>query len=189
MNDALLQSLDEAVHLPEVGLDTYKEPGIISPDVGMMVLTWVTFFLLLAVLYKYAWKPILSGLDAREETIRRSLEEAQQARDELAKVHIETQKMIVAADEKAKHIVDRARKAAVEAARVIEHKANEEAQIILKNAEHEIEAMKDKAIVTLRKESVDLAVSLAEKIIDEELDKEKHRTFVDKLIKEFHPHE
>jgi len=153
----------------------------------MVILTWVTFFCLLAILYKFAWKPILVALDAREEKIRRALEDARKAKEELEKIETTKTALIHEADLKAKEIVDRARQAAIEAAKVIDHKAKEEAHILLGNANQEIKAMTDKARMILRKESADVAVSLASKIIQDELDETKHHKLIDRFIKEFDP--
>lgn len=163
----------------------HRAPGIIDPDIGIAVLTYITFFLLLAILYKFAWKPILSGLETREERIRKSLENARKAEEELNRINETSRKLIAEADEKAKGMLARARKAAHEAAHVIENKAREEAEILLGNATHEIEALKDKARITLREESVNTAIALAGRIIRKDLDDEGHRKLTDELIKEF----
>ncbi len=181
---------DSLSHNTEVGTAGHSEaakPGILTPDAQMLVLTWVTFGLLLVVLYKFAWKPILTMLDAREENIRKALEDAQKAREELARVKEDSQKIVSAADEQAKMIVERSRKAATEAARVVESRARDEASIVLNNATAEIEAMQKKAHMDLRREGADLAVNLAGKIIHEHLDKAKHEKLIDRLIEEFEP--
>ncbi len=183
MKEPLSQSLevDASAH------QQAEQPGILTPDAQMLVLTWVTFFLLLIVLYKYAWKPILTALEAREENIRKSLEDARKAREELARVTETSRKIVVAADEQAKMIVERSRKAAQEAAQVIERKARDETSILLTNATSEIEALQKKVQTDLKKEGVDLAIHLAGKLIHEHLDKSKHEKLVDRLIKDFEP--
>jgi F-type H+-transporting ATPase subunit b len=95
--------------------------------------------------------------------------------------------IIEEAESHAKMIVDRGRKGAVEAAKVIENKAKEDAQIVLGNAMHEITAQKEKALDELKKESVELAVSLASRLIEEELDEKRHNKFIDRMIEEFKP--
>ncbi len=187
MSQNSLATLAATVQAAPNGAQTHQDPSVISPDLTMVLLTWVTFFLLLAVLYKFAWKPILNALDAREENIRRSLEDAQKAREELAKVNATSQQIISQADEKAKEIVERSRKAAMEAARVIENKAKEEAGIVLGNATAELGALQQKAKVMLRQESVEVAVQLASKILGENLDQDKHQKLIDEFLKDFKP--
>ena len=83
MSEPSTSNTDSSVEAPV----KHSQSDIISPDVSMMLLTWVTFLLLLALLYKTAWKPILDALDAREEKIRRALEDAQKAHEELERVN------------------------------------------------------------------------------------------------------
>ncbi len=165
----------------------HHEPQVISPDITLMILTWVSFFILLGVLYKFAWKPILSGLQEREDKIRKSLEDAQKAQEEYRRVKDNTDKMIAEADEQAKFIVERSKKAAVEAAKVIERQAKEEAQIQLNNAQQEIARQTEKVRSGLCEEGAQLAVELAGKILSSELDEAKHQKLVDQFIKDFHP--
>ena len=105
--------------------------NLMDPSKNMVIWTWVTFGILLIILHKFAWKPILAGLDKREGDIKESVENAEKIRDELAQIEQKREKSIAEADEKAKDIVSMARKAAVEASKVIENKAKEEAKILL----------------------------------------------------------
>lgn len=148
----------------------------------MLVLTWVTFGLLAAILYKVAWKPILAGLDKREADIRTALEEQQKIREQLAQIEASRSKIIGEADAKAKEILDAARKGAVEAAHVIESKAREEAATLIVTAQREIQAAQEKATAVLRKESADLAISLSRKILRGNLDEDRSRKLADDLI-------
>ena len=88
------------------------------------------------------------------------------------------------ADEKAKEIVAAARDAAKEAAHAIEQKARSEAQILMENAQREIKAAEEKAAANLRRESADLAVALAGRLLSENLDTDKNRQLIDGLINE-----
>ena len=157
--------------------------SILSPDVSMVILTWVTFFLLLAILYKFAWKPILDALEKREQEIRKALEHADEARQQLAEINQSREKIVSEAHQKAQEVVEQSRKAALELAKVIQDKARQENQILLENAKREIDTEKQKAQFALRRESAELAVSLAAKVIQEKMDKEQSRKIVDDLIK------
>ena len=181
----MTESNSEVVEVNSHSQGFGENAGILSPDVSMLILTWVTFAILLSILYKFAWKPILMALDAREESIRKSLDDAQKARDELARVNDQSRQIISEADQKAKEIVERSRRAATEAAQAIERKAKEEVTILMTNAETEITAMQKKAQMALRQESIDLAVSLAGKLIREKMDSAKEQKLIDQLIKDF----
>lgn len=167
---------------PEHG-SAHAASGVSDPNVQMVILTWITFGLLAAVLYKVAWKPILQGLERREADIRKALEEAQKTRDEYARIDEKRQQVIGEADAKARDIVDGARQAAVQAASVIEQKAREEAQILLANAQREIKTAQEKAVADLRRESADLAIGLSRKIIGENMDDARSRELVDRILR------
>jgi len=151
-------------------------------DQTMIALTWITFGLLAAVLYKVAWKPILAGLDKREADIRTALEEQQKIREQLAQIEGSRSQIIGEADAKAKAILDAARKGATDAAAVIEAKAREEAATMIATATREIHAAQEKATAVLRNESAELAISLSRKILRGNLDEDRSRKLADDLI-------
>ncbi len=173
---------DQAVAEVPAGVAETHAPNPMSLDATMMILTWITFLVVAAVLYRVAWKPILAGLDKREATIRKALEDAAKAQQELERINQQRQQQIDEADAKAKAIVQQARQAAVEAANAIEGKAREESQILLANAQRELKTAHAKALAELRRESADLAIDLSRKIIGESLDEKKSRELVDRLI-------
>ena len=155
---------------------------ILNPDVSMVLLTWITFFSLLAILHKFAWKPILKALDDRAEGIRKSLENADKANKELADINQNRERILAEAHQKAQEIIEQSRKQSLELAKMIQEKAKQENQIVFENSKREIEAEKQRAKYELRKDSADLVVKLVAKIVGEGLDKEKSRKIVDQLI-------
>ena len=160
------------------GIDIFK------PDVVMSILTWVTFFILLVILKKFAWKPILKGLDDREEHIRKSLQEADQAKEQLAQVEKKRIQILEEAKVQANAIIEQSRKMGGELATQIEGRAKKNAEEIISSAHEEIEGECERMRNTLRKESVQTAVSLAEKILKENLDTEKNRNLINQAIKD-----
>lgn len=172
-----------AIEQPAHGA-AHDGPNPVRIDAPMVALTWITFGLMAAVLYKVAWKPVLAALQKREDDIRRALDEAQKTREEYARIDQKRQQVIGEADAKARELVEGARKAATEAAAVIENKAREEAQILVANAQREIRAAQDKAVAELRRESAELAVNVARKILRGNLDEERSRALASQLIKD-----
>ena len=160
------------------GIDIFK------PDIIMSILTWVTFFILLVILKKFAWKPILKGLDDREEHIRKSLQEADQAKEQLAQIEKKKIQILEEAKTQANAIIEQSRKMGSELATQIEGRAKKSAEGIISSAHQEIEVECERARKELRKESVQIAVSLAEKILKENLDTEKNRNLIDQAIKD-----
>ncbi len=165
---------------PGAGRDAAPNPVQIS--LPMMGLTWLTFGLLMLVLYKVAWKPILAGLDKREADIKQSLEEARLAREQYAAIDERRREAEAEADARARALLDQARAAAVEAAAAIEAKAREEAQILLENAQRELGTAQAKALAALRREGADLAVGLSRKILEDQLDEARGRALIDRVL-------
>jgi len=159
------------------------EQGYLSPDAKMVGFTWLTFFLLLAILYKFAFKPILAALDDREEAIRKSVTEAERIKQEFEEIAEKRNEILKQSQYEAKKIIDDARKAAVEAGKNITHKARQESQILLENAKREIDEEKNNAQAQLKEQSIRIAVNLAAQIIEENLDEEKNTNLINRLIK------
>ena len=102
--------------------------------------------------------------------------------EELGAIESKRTEIISDADEKAKNIVSQARRAGIEAERVIKEKAKEEAGILLDNAQREINSAQEKAAATLKQESINSAIGLAGKLIQQNLDTEQNRQLTDNLI-------
>ena len=158
--------------------------GLTDVDGAMVLWTWITFGIVLAVLSKFAWKPILNALDERESHIRQADENATKIKQELREVHAQREKIIAGADAKAKDIIAAARDGAVDEAETIRNKARDEAKILEENATREINAARDRAQAVLRADTAELAVKLAGMLVGENLDDQKNQVLVDRLIKE-----
>jgi F-type H+-transporting ATPase subunit b len=176
------QTTTATVEVPSHGAEHAAAPSVTDISLQMIGLTWITFGLVAALLYKVAWKPILAGLEKREADIRKAVEDAQKARDELAKIEDSRARVIAEADAKAREIVDAARKGATDAAATIEAKAREQGQILIATAQREIQSAQEKAMAALRKESAELAISLSRKILRDNLDEDRSRKLADELI-------
>lgn len=171
------QETHQTVEVPSSG-----EAGVMAISPMMMGLTWVTFLLVTVILYKVAWKPILATLARREDSIRKAQENTEKIRAQLQDMEESRKKALAEAEAQAKEILAAARRAAEEAGRVIEEKSRKEAQILIENAERDIRKARDNAVASLRKESADLSIALAGKLIGANLDDEKNRSMVDRLI-------
>ena len=178
MNDTLHENVEVSTS------HSAKEPDFMDPHATMLVLTWVVFFSLVVVLHKFAWKPILAALEKREEDIRKAVEYADKIKEELANIHEQQKQILTEATLKARDIVDQSRKAAVEAAHSIQHKAKKESEIILENAQRQIKEELERAKSQLRETAADIAITVASKLIEKNLDDEKNRELTNQLIKE-----
>lgn len=173
----------EHVEVP-VAAAEHAKPDILAPDVMMLLLTWGTFFTLLAVLQKFAWKPILATLKKREDTIRTSLEQADKIQTAYDDIQKSKEDVLAEAHRSAQDIVEQSRKRAQELARSIEEKAKTHAQEILEAAHLQVEGEKERAIAAVRRDSAQVAIGLASKIMGENMDNDKNRKIADHYIRE-----
>ena len=158
--------------------------GILDVETIMALLLWGTFIVVLIVLQKFAWKPILAGLKQREDDIRKSVENADRIKAELAAVEASKAKILEEAKDKANIIIEQSRKLGNELAGQIEQRAKKNAEEIISSAHQEIEGERERVRNALKKESAQTAVSLAEKILKENLDTEKNRNLINQAIKD-----
>ncbi len=158
--------------------------GILSPDTTLVILTWISFFALLAILHRFAWKPILAGLKQREDYIRKSLDDADKIKSQLAEVEAAKGRILDEAKDRANAIIEQSRKMGSELAGQIEKRAKKNAEGIISSAHQEIEGERERVRNALKKESAQTAVSLAEKILKENLDTKKNRDLINQAIKD-----
>jgi F-type H+-transporting ATPase subunit b len=144
----------------------------------------IVFGALLLILRKYAWKPILDSLDARDKAIQSSLDQAARIHAENSRLTEEQNRLLAEAKAQAGQVVQTAREAAEGLKKSVETAAQEEKNRILASATQEIEAQKQSAIAELRKTTADLSIGIAEKLIRQNLDDSKNRALVDQLIQE-----
>ena len=112
---------------------------LVQPDPGLFIWTILTFLVLVALLARFAWRPLLQALERRQETIARSLEEAQRARHELERIQRESAQMMASARAEAESIVARSRSDAEALREELKQKARADAAGIVKNAENQIQ--------------------------------------------------
>ncbi len=160
---------------------------LVQPDPGLYIWTILTFLVLFGLLAKFAWKPILEMLESREETIRKSLEDAQKARQELERLNKESAQMIAAARQEADAIVTRSRADAERLKEELKQEARTEAAAIVRNAERQIQLETGRAIEQIRHEAVDLSIAIASKLIGRNLSKEDNARLIDDALKQVEP--
>lgn len=172
-----------SVPVPE-GHGGHSQPSVIDVNGPLVVLTWITFGLLAAILYKVAWKPILNVLDQREQSVRKAMDDAAVARKELTEVEVRSRELLALAEKQREELLTAARAAAIKLAETLEVQARQEIGTMMDEAHREIAAATGKARATLRAEVANLAIDLAGKVILENMDSARNRILVDKLMKE-----
>jgi F-type H+-transporting ATPase subunit b len=141
---------------------------------GLSVWTGLVFLTLLAILWRFAWGPILGAVQAREDGIQDTLDQAANERGEAAKLLAEHREQM--AD--ARQMIAEGKEAGERVRQGIEGKARSEGDAMIERARESIEREKDAALDELRKESVDLALAAAAKLLQESLDEKKDRELV-----------
>jgi len=156
---------------------------LVQPDPGLFIWTILTFLVLLTLLAKFAWKPLLQALEARQESIRKALDDAQQAKLELERVQQESAAIVAKARQDADAIITRSRADAESLREELRGKARAEAEGIVRNAERQIQAETARALQQIRHEAVDLSVAIASKIIQRNLSKEDNERLIDETLR------
>ena len=157
---------------------------LVQLDPGLFIWTIVTFLVLLTLLAKFAWGPLLAALDARQSLIRKSLDDALQARQELERLNAEAAQIIQKARLDADGIIAQSRSDGDRLREELRQKARAEADHIVKNAERQIQLETSRALEQLRHEAVDLSVMIASKILQRNVSKADNERLIDDAIKQ-----
>ena len=156
---------------------------LVQLDPGLFVWTIITFLILLTLLSKFAWKPLLNALEKREDEITNSLKNAEKARKELERLTTKGDEIIAQARSEAQAIVSEGKKAADQLKESTLLKAKEEAVTNLEQAKEQIQVEKDKAIAEIKGEVVGLSLSIAEKLVKKNLNEEDNKSLINESLK------
>ena len=137
---------------------------LVQPDPGLFIWTILTFLVLLWLLAKFAWRPLLQALESRQELIRKSLDDAQEARRELERLHVESAQILKEARVQADSIITQTRSDGERLREEMRQKARAEADTIVRNAERQIQLETARALQQIRHEAADLSVMIASKL-------------------------
>ena len=158
---------------------------LVTPAIGLIFWTTVVFTLLVLLLKKFAWKPILSAVDERNKSIKDSLAQAEKARSEMSELTANNEKIIAQAKVDRDIILKEARDMKNEIISEAKDKANIEAEKLVSTAKEQILNEKMKALTELKNQVADLSIEMAEKILSSELsDVAKQKELVSKALKE-----
>lgn len=160
---------------------------LVQPDPGLFIWTILTFLVLLTLLAKFAWRPLLQALESRQETIRKSLEDAQQAKVELERLNQESAQIIAKARQEADAIITRSRSDGDRLREELRQKARAEADGIVRSAQRQIQAETARALQQIRHEAADLSVAIASKIIQRNISREDNERLIDETLKQLGP--
>ena len=156
--------------------------GIMDLRPGLTIWTAITFLLLVVLLSKFAWGPIVRMLDERERTIREAIEQAKKERAEAERALAEQKATLAAAQREAADLAQKS-KQEVEALRAdLTAKARKEADDLVAQARKQIQEEKSKALAELKGQVADLAIDAARRLIQSSLDEKSQRALVEEYI-------
>lgn len=158
---------------------------LIKPDLGLLIWMLISFSIVLYVLVKFAWKPILAALKKREDSITKSLQAAQNAKDDMAKIEFGNEKIMQLAKIEKEKLLKEAKEIKSKIIEEARESAQLESKKILEEARKSVESEKNKVINELKNQIAGLSVDIAEKILKQNLESEvKQKKLIEDLIKD-----
>ncbi len=149
---------------------------------GLIIWTLVTFGALLALLAKFAYKPIVALLESRAVTVREDLEASENARKEAEALLVQYQAKLDEGRAEVQKMIEEGRTVGEKLKREIMEKAAEESKALVKKAQEEIEREKKKALMELQGQVAELSVQVATKMISETLQPEDHEKLIEDAL-------
>jgi F-type H+-transporting ATPase subunit b len=156
--------------------------GLLSPSGGLMFWTLAIFVVLLIILSKYAYKPLLASVEAREKALQDALDKAQRDREDAARVLAEHRQQLDAARGEAQKLIAEGRATAEKLRTDLLEQTRVQQQDMLDRARRDIDTARTNAIADLRREAVDLAIAGAGKVIERNLDSDANRRLVESYL-------
>ena len=152
---------------------------------GLFIMQSILMLVVIFLMVKFAWKPIVSSLDELEAGIKKALESAEQAKAEMENISSANEQLLKEAREEREQLMKEARDTKAKLIADAEEAAQEESAKIIAKAKVSIELEKKEALAQIKREAAQLSVALAEKILKDELSSaSKNAEHIEKLLKE-----
>jgi F-type H+-transporting ATPase subunit b len=158
--------------------------ALIRPEFGLMFWTIFIFGLLVLILSKTAWKPLMKAVEARERSIRHDREGAEKARAEAERIKAELDARLAAFRTEADRRLEEAAAEGNRERNLIIEEAHKTAALLLENAKKELEIRKDELAKELKNRVSELAFMAAEKVLLKTIDQKANKELVDRFLKE-----
>ncbi len=161
-----------------------EQTSLLSINPGLIFWTIVTFVVLLLLLKKFVWGPILDAVDRRERSVKEMLEGAEKARDEAREILNKYQEQLAGAGEEVNRLIEDGKARAGKAGDEIIGKARSEADQIIERAKAEIIREREKAVQELKAQVVKISLAAAGRLIERSLAEQDHRELIEQTISE-----
>ena len=157
---------------------------LVTPEIGLIFWTIIVFSLLLIILKKYAWKPILTAVDERNKSIEDALKAADKAKEEMLALNTDNERILIEAKKERDVLLKEAREIKESVINEAKDNAKLAAEKILTTAKDQINNEKMKAIIELKNQVAEMSIDIAEKILKSELaDKNKQKELITEALK------
>jgi len=158
---------------------------LVTPEIGLIFWSTLSFLLLLFILRKFAWKPILKAVSDREDGIKNALATAKNARKEMQNLTADNERILKEARTERDGLLKEAREIKENIISEAKDEAQQQAEKVIEQAKATIQAEKQAAIADLKNQVAELSIGIAEKVVRQELsDKDKQIELVEKMLKE-----
>ncbi len=158
---------------------------LVTPDIGLLVWTGISFGLLYLILKKFAWGPILGAVNEREQSIKNALEAADKAKEEMETLKADNEKILKEARAEKENLLKEAREIKSKLISDAEEEAKRKSKKMVDEAKTAIQNEKNSAMNELRNTVVDLSIGIAEKVISEELvDNDKQLKIIEDILED-----
>jgi len=158
--------------------------GAIGIDWQVLLAQFVNFAILFGLLSVLLYKPMRRMLDERSNKIKESMEQAEQIKEQMTKSEEQVKLQLDTARREGQEILAQAAQMGERLKEEAKGEARQEAEVIVARARTEIERERDQAIDEVKREFVDLAIRAAEKVVNESLDREKHRRLIEEVLEQ-----
>jgi F-type H+-transporting ATPase subunit b len=158
---------------------------LVSPSFGLLFWTGITFCLLLLVLAKFVWKPVLSAVNARSQKIDEALLEAEKARQEMKTLQAENERILKEARAERDAILKEAKEVGLKMIEESRDKAKTEGQKLIESAKQAINNERNSAIADMKAQIATFSVDIAESLVKESLaSDDKQKSLVSKMVQD-----
>jgi F-type H+-transporting ATPase subunit b len=157
-------------------------PNLLEPHAGLMFWTLIIFVILLVVLSKFAFKPLIAAVEARERSLEEAIEGAKRDREAAAQLLAEQRAQIERARGEAQQFIAEGRAAGEKLRSDMLEQTRQQQEELLARARREIDSERVRAVADLRREAVDLAIAGAGRVIERNLDDQANRQLVESFL-------
>lgn len=155
---------------------------LLTPDIGLVVWTTISFLILLFLLKKFAWKPIVDAVEDRNGSIEEALSEARKAREEMAQLTAKNEEVLKQAKEERNNILREANKVKEQIIADAKTKAQTDTAKMMEDVREEIAVQKQAVMSEMKDAAAVLAVEIAQKVISKDLNEGgKHQAYINEL--------